>query len=239
MHTRFVVPQEDPIASAADASAESIGMVVAMIQQMCRDSSLEFALRVGGVIVHHFYDGDTSAWRARGPKTNSFRRLASHPGLPMSPGTLYRCVAIFELCDRLDAVSRWRNLSATHLRVVLRLPPDSQEKVLQDANKNRWSVHELEDEVRKYKPQTSPRGGRRPRSQLGTGLDSLRKWIDTYSPRLCEAGVTEESEFLDALRTVDQTRACIAQVDELLVRIRRQLIRDSDADEHSRASGAA
>src|SRR6478735_5141212 len=91
---------------------DTVDRVVEHLNRICRNSGLEFALQVGSVVIHHFYDGDVEAWRVRGPKAVSFRRLALHPQLPMSPGALYRCVALFELCDRLEAPSRWRNLGA-------------------------------------------------------------------------------------------------------------------------------
>src|SRR4051794_34652916 len=124
--------------SEPEVSDESIQLVVYQIGQICRDSSLEFALRVGAVVIHNFYDGEVNSWRGRGPKLHSFRRLARHPELPMSPAALYRCVAIFELCERLNAPARWRRLSASHLRTVLGLPPDAQEQLLATANKHHW-----------------------------------------------------------------------------------------------------
>src|SRR5688572_20149166 len=75
-------------------SAEQIDEVVHQLNGICRNSSLEFALRVGAVIIHHFYAGDAHAWRDRGPKVHSFRRLAEHPELALSAGAIYRCVAI-------------------------------------------------------------------------------------------------------------------------------------------------
>ena len=108
--------------SLDEASGDEIDIVVAQIKRLTRVASLEFALRVGAVIIHHFYDGDTEAWRSRGPKVSSFRRLAEHPELPLSAGALYRCVALYELCERLNAPSRWEHLGASHLRLVLGLP---------------------------------------------------------------------------------------------------------------------
>src|SRR5690349_9813403 len=68
----------------AEVSDEQISIAIAQIKRITRCANLEFALRVGAVIIHHFYNGDTSAWRSKGAKTSSFRRLAQHPELPLS-----------------------------------------------------------------------------------------------------------------------------------------------------------
>lgn len=122
-------------------------MVVAQIRRLVRDASLEFALRVGAIIIHHFYDGESDVWRSRGRKTSSFRKLARHPQLLLSAGAPYRCVALYELCDRLDATSRWGQLGASHLRLVLGLPQVLQEQLLTNANNERWTVKKLQEEV--------------------------------------------------------------------------------------------
>jgi hypothetical protein len=76
-----------------EPSDDEIHIVVAQIRRLVRDASLEFALRVGAIIIHHFYEGESDAWRSRGPKTASFRKLAQHPQLPLSAGALYRWAA--------------------------------------------------------------------------------------------------------------------------------------------------
>lgn len=212
---------------ARGASEEEISTVVTAIQRVCRNSSLEFALQVGRIIIHHFYGGDTSAWRARGPKTTSFRRLAAHPSLPMSPGALYRCVAIFELCDRLEAVSRFNHLGASHLRSVFGLPSEVQEKLLLLANANRWTVPLLKGEVCKYKSLARPRGGRRSRTRIGASLHTLEKWLESCSRVIGEELVAEDHDE-EAIQTLEETRRRIAQVDQLLLAWRDRLTSRAD-----------
>jgi hypothetical protein len=161
-----------------DVSAEEIGIVVAQIRRLCRAAGLEFALRVGAVIIHHFYGGDANGWRSRGAKTASFRRLAAHPDLPLSPGSLYRCVALYELCDRLHAPSRWEHLGASHLRLVLGLPQSTQEKLLSTANAGRWSVKTLQREVLLGKGTRLTKGGRRAQSPITKSLMSVTKCLE-------------------------------------------------------------
>lgn len=60
--------QHSDAAQSDFAASDKIDIVVAQLRRLCRTCSLEFALQVGRVIVHHFYNGDPEAWRARGPK---------------------------------------------------------------------------------------------------------------------------------------------------------------------------
>ena len=90
--------------AAVEASGAQINIVVGQLKRLTRTANLEFALRMGGLIIHHFYHGDTAAWRTRGRKSASFRRLTRHAEMPLSAGALYRCVALYELCERLNTV---------------------------------------------------------------------------------------------------------------------------------------
>lgn len=172
---------DDVDVDADPHTSEEIEIVVAQIRRLIRTASLEFALRVGAVIIHHFYDGDTDAWRSRGPKTASFRRLAQHPALPLSAGSLYRCVAIFEMCERLKAASRWEHLGASHLRLVLGLPHQTQERILSMANSNRWTVKVLQQEVLKQRSSRVTLGGRRAEPVLMKSLRRVQRSLDEYS----------------------------------------------------------
>lgn len=188
---------------------DTVERVVDHLKRVCRNTGLELALQVGSVIIHHFYDGDVVAWRARGPKTASFRRLAAHPELPMSPGMLYRCAALFELCDRLEAPSRWRNLGASHLRAVLGLPPSLQERLLALANDQRWTVQSLDAEVRKHRSVRELKGGRRPQPALVIGLSKVRQAIERCSDSL-DLDADYEAQHLHS------SAAAIAQAQESL-----------------------
>jgi hypothetical protein len=204
-----------------DSSAEEVDIVVAQIKRLARTASLEFALRVGAVIIHHFYDGDAEAWRSRGPKIASFRRLARHPDLPLSPGALYRCVALFELCQRLNAPSRWEHLGASHLRMVLGLPADVQEKLLAMANAKRWSVKTLQAEVAIVKAAHLRRGGRRAQSPLAKSLMSVKKSIDDHRLLLRHVGASSlsqltASELTCNLRLVEEAKASLEDLSSSL-----------------------
>jgi hypothetical protein len=199
-----------------DARSDEIEIVVSHIKRLARSASLEFALRVGAVIIHHFYDGDSDAWRSRGPKTASFRRLAQHPDLPLSAGALYRCVALFELCDRLSAPSRWEHLGASHLRLVLGLPPETQERLLASANANRWTVKALQLEVQRDKAARLTQGGRRPEAPLSKSLRSVRKSIDIHREVVESTPTLTAEDLRQSMQLMEETRVSLERLSSCL-----------------------
>lgn len=205
---------DDDLAEDEEPAIEEIDIVVAHIKRLARTASLEFALRVGAVIIHHFYDGDADAWRSRGPKTASFRHLAQHPDLPLSPGSLYRCVALYELCDRLNAPSRWEHLGASHLRLVIGLPSATQEKLLATANAKRWTVKVLQEEVLLAKATRTTRGGRRAQPPIARSLISVKKCLDDYRDVIGRAGELSLQDLERSMELVEEARSfldCLSQ----------------------------
>lgn len=195
-----------------DANSEEIAIVVSHIKRLTRAASLEYALRVGSVIIHHFYGGDTNAWRLRGAKTISFRKLAQHPELPLSPAALYRCVALFELCDRLNAPSRWEQLTVSHLRVVLALPPARQEGLLSEANSARWTVKTLQEHVLRERWNAKRfSGGRRPEPLVKKSLKAITRCLKEYE---ASASLQELSrdELEESVQLLNEARRAIERL---------------------------
>jgi hypothetical protein len=191
--------------------AKPIEEVVHQLNGICRTTGLEFALRVGAVIIHNFYDGDTRAWRDRGPKLHSFRRLAKHPDLLISPGALYRCVAVFELCERLHAPTRWRRLGASHLRAVLCIPVQKQASLLESANRERWSVQTLQAKARELRESRS-RGGRRARSPLEKTLRALDQRVRDCEDAFEQVEFQESGELHRSLEQIVKIGAAVEQL---------------------------
>jgi hypothetical protein len=207
---------------ASKRAADEIEGVVHELNGICRTSSLEFALKVGAVIIHNFYGGDTKAWRDRGPKTYSFRRLAKHPDLLISAGALFRCVAVFELCDRLRAASRWRRLGASHLRAVIGMPPDRQEELLAIANEQRWSVQLLQTKAQELR-QGSSRGGRRARSPLEKNLHALNKRLLDFESALKELEERGPLARKSDLKIVSELEVALQQLGHSVETLRKRL----------------
>lgn len=198
-------------------SREQIDLVVAQIKRITRCANLELALRVGAVIIHHFYGGNMTGWRSRAAKTSSFRRLAEHPDLPLSAGALYRCVALFELCERLKAPSRWAHLGASHLRMVLGLPPEAQERLLALANEQRWTVKSLQLAIGREKAPRSTRGGRRRGPMMTQRLKAVKKCLEENADALLCLQMSSPEEIQSSVVLIEETRA---HVESLLQSLR-------------------
>jgi hypothetical protein len=215
----------DGAQTACDESAQRIDEVVRQLNTVCRGSSIEFALRVGAIVIHNFYGGDTEAWRKRGPKATSFRRLATHPDLAVSAGALYRCVAVFELCDRLNAPARWRRLGASHLRAVIGVSEEQQEYLLARANAEHWSVQTLQAEAQCLRGSRS-RGGRRTQSTLGKHIRALDRCLKDCCGALDGDWSHAVDELNQGVQLLAKTRV---RVDELAYALEVQLTRMSRA----------
>jgi hypothetical protein len=197
--------------------------VVNQLNGICRSSSLEFALRVGAVIIHHFYGGDMAAWQERGPKLNSFRRLAAHPDLALSAGALYRCVAIFEMCDRLRAASRWRRLGASHLRAVIGIPSEQQEALLNKANDERWTVQILQVKAQTLRSRRD-RGGRKAQSLLEKQLRTLDRCLVGWGKAIDSVGQQEVDQLERSLELLHKIKASAEELAVALQAQRRRLV---------------
>src|SRR5258708_6990288 len=77
---------------------DRVDAVVLRLNAICRTATVDVAMAVGSLVIETFYSGDLTSWRTRGPKHASLRKVAKHPQLLMSSGSLYRCVAIYEMC---------------------------------------------------------------------------------------------------------------------------------------------
>jgi hypothetical protein len=167
-----------PTQELAGHDLTAVNRVVLQLNAICKGATFEFAMAVGRLVIDEFYRGDLQAWRERGRKTASFRRLAQHPDLPMSPAALYRSVAIYALSRRLY-VQAPKHLSTTHFRLVLPLAGEHQEELLRHAETDSWSVERLREEIadRGIQP-VSHRGGRTRRPRIEASLQKLTKCLD-------------------------------------------------------------
>lgn len=204
-----------------ELSDEELSFLVTKLAQISREAHLDHAIRVGSLVIHYFYGGDLQQWRSKGPKTSSFRRLAMHPELPMSASVICRCVAIFDVCQRLDVVSRWRRITLSHLRLVLRLDAGDQQLLLSAANTQRWTVSQLEAEARKHHHHQRS-GGRRPRPELVRKTEALGRVMRTIHQ------LQDELPDGDATAAIGEARVAIAASLESLERAQHLLLKVSD-----------
>lgn len=182
-------------------NTQRIDAVVAELKRVASRAALDLALEVGRIVVERFYGGNVHVWRQRGNRCPSLRRLARHPELPFSAAALYRAVAIFEMASRLPDVATWKHVGASHLRTVVPLPAPDQERLLLAAERERWTVVRLGDEVRTLRSCRDERRGRPPTPKLVRSIRRLTRGapeLDAVSARR-DLSVLQPDQ-LDALR---------------------------------------
>jgi hypothetical protein len=198
---------------------EVIDEVVASLNEMQVQSTLDLSLRTGRLIMERFYRGDPTRWRHHGAKEVSFRKLADRcqQDLRVSASYLYRAVALYELVERLGF--EWEaRLSTTHLRAVLGLPGAKQAALLDAAQQGAWSTARLEEEAARVRATFERRSGRPPTPPL---LRSLRKLAATW----CKLEKAAELDDVDALPMSEAHSASrvIAELSERMDRLARRL----------------
>jgi hypothetical protein len=189
--------------------------VVDELRQLTQVATLDLALAVGRLVIDRFYDGDTNAWRLRGRRCTSFRKLAARPDLPMSASALYRSVAIYELWQRLGGIVVWTHVGACHARAVLGLPPADQELLLRRAESESMTVRQLEEVAATLREQRNDRRGRPRRRPLQQATIVVRRSLDALADALAHAELDKAPpEDLGSLKdTLAQLRARCEQID--------------------------
>lgn len=200
-----------------------IHLATQKIGALSRRATLEFALEVGRIVIVTLYDGDLYEWRRRGRKSSSLRALTRHPNLCISPATLYRSLALYELSVRVRPVSSWKHLGMSHLRAVLSAPAPVQGHLLERAEEEGWSVARVEREVSEISGRERHRGGR-PRSP--EYVKSIRKIDRLTGPEalqgLDEAERLEAREVQELLAIVGRARERMSLVEHELGRLLRE-----------------
>ncbi len=165
-------------------------------------------------MVDHLYGGDREAWRERGPKDGSFRKLAKRldasevPGL--SAAALHRAVAIWDLEQRIGVTDRPR-LTASHVRAVIGLPEEEQERLLNASEERSWTVQRLEKEVGAVRRRTAGNRGRPPLPAFVKSVHKLERML---------ADETDSFGDLDRIGTLDEEES--ARVASTLVAMKER-----------------
>src|SRR5262249_42992190 len=121
--------------------------VARQVNEICRCATFDLSLRIGAVIINELYDGSIELWEKEGSRRPMYRKLAARGDLLLSPSGLCRAVAVHALCERLGGRARWRHLSTSHLQEILPLDRPQQERLIQIAEAERWTVAQLRSEV--------------------------------------------------------------------------------------------
>ena len=199
----------------AAASDEIIDRVAATIAGLERVARLQLALAIGQAIVEGIYQGDLEAWRGRGRKDSSIRKLAERPGMP-SRATLQRAASIYDLQQRTGG-STWSHLGVSHVRAVLGLPADDQCQLLAAAESEHWTVKHIETEAGKKRKRDGR--GRKPDPAFVKAIAKLDKIVGD------EGALYGDLDRLDRLdhaqvtalyRTVDSVKLACERLQEHL-----------------------
>lgn len=155
------------VAAISDTIVEE---AVQRIIQVHRGATLQLALDVGAIVVEKLYGGDLSQLRTRGRKDHSLRKLASHPRLPFSAATLWRCVGVYGVVRRFPQAVRLEHLSLGHFRAVLGLPEARQRELLVQAAEEKRTVAWLMRKATLDRRLVTSRSGK-----SGNVVDSVRR----------------------------------------------------------------
>ncbi|MBC8068411.1 MAG: hypothetical protein IAG13_08765 [Deltaproteobacteria bacterium] len=191
------------IVTAACRSVErrDLDVLVNELRRLTQAATLDLALAVGRLVVERFYGGSTAAWRLRGRRCASFRKLAARADLPMSASALYRSVAIYELWERVGDVATWKHVGVCHARAVLGLPPVDQEQLLRRAEDEAMTVRQLESAASGLRELRHERRGRPRRPPLQQAALGVRRSLDALAEQLALADVDQAGpDDLNALR---------------------------------------
>jgi hypothetical protein len=205
--------------SALIVSDAVVEALVRELNDLHRSATLEFALKVGRLIVQRFYGGDLTAWRSHAAKEASFRKLAARADrdLHISVSSLYRAVALFELCARIDISAR-KHLGVAHLRAVLGLPAEQQQRLLRDAHDGAWTVRQVVAEAGKLRDKMDGRG-RPPLLPFVKTVRRVSRLLDephVVLGGLEQASVLTRAEIVSLQRAVSAIRQQMDIVDQRL-----------------------
>jgi len=198
---------------------EQVRCAVERLGAVRRGASLGFALDVGRIVIDTLYGGDLSAWRRRERKDTALRALSRQRDLPLSTSALYRALALYELSRRGEGTGvGFERLHVSHLRAVLGLSPEVQDRLLTAADREKWTVARLEREALALRSRGS-RGGRKP---VATYVKSIRRILQLTSPEALQ-GLEDCSKLgpdqLEELATqLARARARLERIEHVLPR---------------------
>jgi hypothetical protein len=121
------------------------------LQEINRRRGLERTLAVGELILREFFGGDPRAWREQSrKKANSIRKLALRPDCPFRKSTLNEAIGVYVAVLEQPSLRQASHVTASHIASVLRLTAEDRERLLEEAERERWSVRQLRAKVRSH-----------------------------------------------------------------------------------------
>lgn len=229
--TTSTAPNEETQLVPGAVANDVIAEVYETIRMMARDATLALNIEIGRVIVTKFYGGELAAWRDRGQKDASFRKLAvmfdEDADAPegTSAAGLYRAVSIFVM-DKQWGVSGRKHLTMTHVRALIGLPEAHQERLLSEAADKEWSGERVEREAAKVRKKEGDGRGRPPLPGFVKGATRMRRMLDAEDDvfgELAKADDMKDEDVREVLETITSMEAKLQDVrTSLEVRLNRK-----------------
>jgi hypothetical protein len=156
--------------------------VIVELQEIERRTGIDRTIAIGELILTRFFGGDPAAWRdRRRNKNNSVRRLAGRVDCPFSKSALHEAVGVYVGVLALPSIRKFAHVSTSHVASVLQLPEPAREQLLESAERGRWSVRELRQNVVSLRRTEGERRGRPALDRRARMLGSFRKYINQLS----------------------------------------------------------
>ena len=135
--------------------------VVAKLMEIDRRTGIDRTLAIGELVLTEFFGGQPAAWRdRRRNKNNSIRRLAERSECPFSRSALNEAVGVYVAVQGTPIVRTFGHVCASHIASVLPLPVIERHQMLERAERERWSVRELRQNVVRLRRIDGERRGR-------------------------------------------------------------------------------
>ena len=161
--------------------------VVQEPQEIQRGTGLERTLAEGRVVMSGFFADNPQLWKdRRRNKNNSIRRLAERPDCPFCKSALNEAVGVYVAVVGLPCVRTFGHITANHIAATLVLTEQERSDVLERAERERWSVREIKQQVVTLRRTNGERRGRLTASDQERALTSLRSASSSLGPAVAQ-----------------------------------------------------
>jgi len=165
----------------------ALDRVVQELQEIQRGTGLERTLAVGKAVLSGFFGGNPQLWRdRRRNKNNSIRRLAERPDCPFCKSALNEAVGVYVAVVALPCVRTSGHITASHIAAPLVLSDQERSDVLERAERERWSVREIKQQVVALRRTNGERRGRPTASDQERVLTSLKSVSSSLGPAVAQ-----------------------------------------------------
>lgn len=229
-------PPADPAPRSGPLDSAALDELALKLNTIHRETPLEEARAVGRLLIDHVYGGDIAAWRSRGQKDASFRKLALRlkavPG-GLGASGLSRAAALVEMEGRIG-VARGQHLNISHLRLLVAAPEEHQGDLMLRAEQECWSMEGLKAEIAKVSSTKKSKGGRPPTPPFLRTIHQIEKLLGDVQA----LGGTEAIEKMGPA-DIAKTQEAIGALEQELAVVRERLGAREARDADDRPRGEA